>query len=189
VVLLSVFTVSMGAWAARPLNTDDANIVDEQSCQLETWFKKNHDSTEYWAVPGCNFGKDIEWSLGEQKQWNQQDPNGQVGHFQAKKRWKPVKAGTWGLSTTLGISRSRWGDGTADQHLDRYLNVGMVNHADLGTVRRTYGLGAERPVSASTYLIAETFGEKDQPSRYQVGLRVWLIPKRVQLDTTYGNNV
>ena len=64
-----------------------------------------------------------------------------------------------------------------------------MNHADLGMVRRTYGLGAERPVSASTYLIAETFGEKDQPSRYQVGLRIWLIPQRVQLDTTYGNNV
>ena len=204
-VLLCAVSAPIASWSARPLNTDDANIVDPKSCQVETWFKKNHDSTEYWAVPGCNFGYDIEWSVGGQKQWNQSDPNGQVGLIQAKKRWKPLEPGSWGASTTVGLLRSRWGDGTSDQHLDRYLNVpishafengsvvhlnlGLVNHTDLGTLRRTHGLGAEQPVSSSSYLIAETFGEKEQPSRYQVGFRVWLIPQRVQLDTTYGNNV
>ena len=40
-----------------------------------------------------------------------------------------------------------------------------------------------------SYLLAEKFGEQGQPTKYQVGFRVWLIPQRVQLDTTYGNNL
>ena len=203
--LLLTALVPVAGWAARPMNTDDANIVDHKSCQLETWVKKNQTSNEYWAIPGCNFGYDIEWSLGGQKQWNDADPNGHVGLFQVKKRWRPVEVGAWGISTTVGTLRNRWNDSTGEKHTDRYLNVpvtyafergallhlniGAVEHRDMGTTRRTYGVGGELPISERAYIIAETFGEKEQPSRFQVGFRIWLVPQRVQIDTTYGNNV
>lgn len=52
------------AFAARPLNTDDANVVDPKSCQDESWGKKSKLSIERWTVPGCNFFGDTEISVG-----------------------------------------------------------------------------------------------------------------------------
>jgi hypothetical protein len=37
--------------------------------------------------------------------------------------------------------------------------------------------------------VAETYGESNNGTRYQVGLRFWVMPKRMQIDTTYGNQV
>ena len=207
VTLWLVFLLTHGgvAQAARPMNTDDANIVDEKACQLETWVKQNKTSHEYWAIPGCNFGYNTEWSLGTQRQWNEADPNGHVHIFQVKKRWLPVEPGRLGVSTTLGTGRNTWTDGTEASHSDRYLNipvtyaahagwlahlnVGGVQHRDLGLANRTFGLGAELPLSDRTFVLAEKFGEQGLPTKYQVGLRIWLIPQRLQLDTTYGNNL
>jgi len=53
--LLLMAAVGSTAHAARPLNTDDANVVDPQSCQDESWVKKSKTSIERWIVPGCNF--------------------------------------------------------------------------------------------------------------------------------------
>jgi hypothetical protein len=191
--------------AARPMNTDDANIVDEKACQLETWVKRNKLSNEFWALPGCNFGQDIEWTLGGQRQWNDDAPTGHVHVFQAKKRWVAVEPGRWGISTTLGTGRNTWTDGTDANHSDRYLNVPMtylshagwlahvnvggVQHRDIDQANRTFGLGAEVPINDRAYLLAEKFGEQGAPNKYQVGFRIWLVPQRVQLDTTYGNNL
>jgi hypothetical protein len=52
------------AHAARPMITDDARIVDTKSCQIESWVKKSHDSTEYWALPACNFTGNLELTFG-----------------------------------------------------------------------------------------------------------------------------
>jgi hypothetical protein len=35
--------------------------------------------------------------------------------------------------------------------------------------------------------ISEVYAETTTPSQYQVGLRFWVQPQRVQIDTTYGN--
>jgi hypothetical protein len=40
-LLLWMAVASSSAFAARPLNTDDANVVDPQSCQDESWVKKS----------------------------------------------------------------------------------------------------------------------------------------------------
>ena len=48
-VLAAAFLIisNSPAWAARPLITDDARIVDAKSCQIETWRRHNEGSTEY----------------------------------------------------------------------------------------------------------------------------------------------
>ena len=46
--------VKAPAWAARPMITDDARIVDEHACQLESWWRKQGEHSELWALPGCN---------------------------------------------------------------------------------------------------------------------------------------
>lgn len=193
------------AEAARPMNTDDANIVDEKSCQLEAWVKTTHTSLERWALPGCNFGGEIEWTLGGNSQ--AEDVVGQTRYWagQVKKRWLPVGEGKVGVSTTVGVVSMRPATALRPSDKDYYLNVpvtvpfgadrflhvnaGWVQHQSLGVSRATWGVGGELPLSDKVIAIAETFGEQDAGRRYQLGLRVWLVPQRVQVDATYGNQV
>lgn len=42
-------------------------------------------------------------------------------------------------------------------------------------------------VTPRVYLIAETFGESRDNASYQLGIRYWIVPNHVQVDTTYGN--
>ena len=44
-------------------------------------------------------------------------------------------------------------------------------------------------MSPSLVAISEVYAESTTPSQYQVGLRFWVKPQRVQIDTTYGNVV
>ncbi len=53
------------AEAARPMLTDDARIVDPKSCQLESWVRDSKHVTEYWALPACNVGENLEVTIGE----------------------------------------------------------------------------------------------------------------------------
>ena len=51
----------------------------------------------------------------------------------------------------------------------------------------TWGVGGEFEVASNAYVIAETFGtNRDQPY-FQGGVRVWLVPNRVQVDATVGS--
>lgn len=59
-LLLCLAAGSLHAHAARPMITDDARIVDAKACQVESWVKDNKGSTEYWAIPACNFTGNLE---------------------------------------------------------------------------------------------------------------------------------
>jgi hypothetical protein len=191
--------------AARPMSTDDANIVDEKSCQLEAWVKTTRTSLERWALPGCNFGGEMEWTFGGNSQ--SEEVEGQTKYWvgQLKKRWVPVGESTVGISSVVGVMSIQPASPLRPSDKDYYLNMpvtvplgadrfihlnaGWVQHQSLGVSRPTWGVGGELPLSARFIAIAETFGEQDAGRRYQLGLRVWLVPQRVQVDTTYGNQV
>ena len=51
VFLIASSFASSVVFAARPMMTDDARIVDPQSCQLESWVKTYQHHNEYWALP------------------------------------------------------------------------------------------------------------------------------------------
>jgi len=70
-----------------------------------------------------------------------------------------------------------------------HLNLGWVAHSRDGSSRPIWGLGGEWPLSPSLVAISEVYAESTTPSQYQVGLRFWVKPQRVQIDTTYGNVV
>jgi hypothetical protein len=204
-IALSLLALAGLTHAARPMSTDDANIVDHNSCQLESWVKTTHTSFERWAVPGCNFGGDIEWSVGGNAQQDQNLPSTQFWLAQAKKRWRVVDDNTIGISTTVGVIQTHValpGQPVDKDYFvnapvtiplgdDRYvhLNGGWVNHQALKVNRATWGLGGEWPIRPNVIGIAETYGESNNGTRYQVGLRFWVVPKRMQIDTTYGNQV
>lgn len=205
-VACSLLLAHLGALhAARPMMTDDANVVDPNSCQLESWIKTTHTALERWAIPGCNLGADIEWSVGGNAQQERHVPSKQFWLAQAKKRWRLVGDDSIGFSTTVGVIETY--AATPGQAVDKdvfvnvpvtvplgqeryvHLNAGWVNHQTLKVVRPTWGLGGEWPIYGNVIGIAETYGERNDDTRYQVGLRIWVIPKRMQIDATYGNQL
>ena len=56
-----------------------------------------------------------------------------------------------------------------------------------GHLHATWGSVSEIQVSNRAWVIGETFGRSQERSWFQVGLRYWIVPERVQIDTTYGN--
>ncbi len=192
------------AQAARPMVTDDARIVDAKACQVESWVKRNQDSTEYWAQPACNFTGNLELSLGGAR--GKDDGGTQTTDIvlQAKTLFKPLEPDGWGWGLAVGNVRhpaihtgnNLLGDlyayvpATFSLRNDRVLvhtNVGWLHEREARRHRMTWGLGTEAQWSASTWLIAEVFGQNQGKPFYQVGLRYWLVPDHVQVDTTYGN--
>jgi hypothetical protein len=200
----------VNAYAARPMITDDANIVDAQSCQLESWVKAASGNLERWAIPGCNLAWDTEFSLGGSAQQASTVGATQLWLLQAKKRWRKLEVHSWGFSTTLGRTSERPGrsqqreleplpPGAAqDTYLnvpitwavasDRFihLNLGWIHHERLRVSHGTWGLGGEVGLGPRSFAIGEVFGETGLPAKTQLGLRYWISPQKLQMDTTYG---
>ena len=53
------------------------------------------------------------------------------------------------------------------------------------------GVSSMRPVRITDrlYIIAETYGQDKGSPFYQMGLRYWIVPNHVQIDTTFGSQI
>lgn len=190
--------------AARPMITDDARLTDAQACQVESWIKFNRDSTEKWVLPACNPGGNLELSLGGGHGENIQGVTTNDAMVQAKTLLKPLETNGYGVGLAIGNVRhpaistgsNLIGDLYAyvpvsfsfkDDFLVLHTNLGMLRSRDEGKNHLTWGLGSETQATPSLAVIAETFGQETGRGHYQLGLRYWVAPNRVQLDSTYGN--
>jgi hypothetical protein len=201
-IVLGLFTQL--AQAARPLITDDARVVDEKSCQVESWVRIEQGRTEAWALPGCNFGNEIEFTLGGGR-FRDEGRTASDLQAQAKLLLKPLSANGWGAAVSGGVVRHQPFAGVR-QTQDVYVNVPLsisfaddqfVLHTNTGWLRdglakrhvATWGVGTETQLSERVGLVAEAFGQVSRDSFYQLGMRFWVVPNRVQIDTTYGNRI
>ena len=201
-IALALCAAPLLAHAARPMNTDDARVVDDKSCPIESWAKRIDGHTEFWAQPACNFTGNLELTLGGA--WTRQDGSTQRSAqlIQGKTLFKPLETNGWGYGLVVGLSRDpRTGSGRghdtyayvpasfsmADDKLVLHTNLGWLREQDTRRNRFTWGLGSETQLSQSNWLIAETYRQGLGRPFYQVGLRHWLVPERVQVDATYGN--
>lgn len=199
---LCAWLAAGAAQAARPMITDDARIVDAKSCQVETWVKSNRGSTEYWAQPACNFTGNLELMLGGAR--THVDLGAQTTDivFQGKTLFKTLEPNGWSWGLALGNTRHPQihngliGDLYAyvpatfsfrDDRVLLHTNLGWLREKEPRRQRMTWGIGTETQLSESAWMIAETFGQNQGKAFYQVGLRYWLVPNRVQMDATYGN--
>lgn len=190
--------VGVPAQAARPMITDDARLVDAKSCQVESWARKNTDSHEFWAIPSCNVTDNLEIALGgsqiraaDQVQW-------QDSVVQAKTLFKTLSPNGWGVGLAAGVVQHRAAGGHDsyayvpasysffDDRFVAHTNVGWLRESASGQNHLTWGLGSETQLTARGYLVAETFGQNQGKPFLQLGWRYWVVPDRVQVDTTYG---
>ncbi|MFC7287478.1 hypothetical protein ACFQPC_05445 [Herminiimonas glaciei] len=190
--------------AARPMITDDARIVDAKACQVESWVKSNKGSTEYWAIPACNFTGNLEVSFGGSAINQNGSTQNQSYVIQGKTLFKTLEPNGWGIGLAFGNAMQPRSD--TERHLlsspyayvpasfsfkdDRFVlhtNVGWLHDKPNNRNRATWGLGSETQLAERTWLIAETFDQSAGKPFYQLGVRHWLVPDHVQIDTTYGN--
>ena len=199
---LGIFYLNL-SYAARPMLTDDARIVDPKSCQLESWIRDSKHTTEYWALPACNVSENLEVTIGGSLE-------GESGHssfanelYQIKSIIQPIAVNQTGYSIVLGNGRDP--KRTLNKVIqDWYLNVPisypyndrLVIHTNLGvthltdekTEKMNWGLSSEYNYNGRVDLISEIFNQSSNSTYFQFGLRYWLIKNRAQIDTTYMNS-
>jgi len=177
------------AWGARPFNTDDARIVDSGHCQLETFTKsqRTYSGSEFWFLPACNpWGAEL--TLG----WNRIESETK-GVAQAKFLWKPLETNGIGFASSFGM----FGDDPfvngisslsfLDDRSVIHVNLGVLQDRSADKSRLTGGLGLEQLLFAPRlYGILEVFGQTGDKATLHTGLRLWIVPNRVQVDATYG---
>lgn len=206
-ILVCLLTSAPGtSQAARPMITDDARIVDPKSCQVESWVQsyRGH-RTDLWALPGCNPFGWFELTLGGAYGWGPGNENEKRLFAQFKTLFRTLdEPGGWGWGVSVGTLDTWYSPkraslfepyvnipvsvSLADDRVVMHLNVGAVHTRGLsGAWDATWGIGTEIYLNERTFLIAETFGRQGEGSSGQFGIRYWVIPDRVQIDTTLGS--
>ena len=187
------------AYGARPFVTDDARVVDRGGCQIETFYKeqRKYSGSEFWFMPACNpFG--LELTAGA----NRIEGEGSLV-LQAKTLIKPLETNGSGYALTLGTFYSNpqagsnfWSpyvNGIAsfsflDDRAVVHANLGAIRDGDIDRDRATWGIGLEALlVAPRLYGILESFGQSYDKPTLHAGLRYWIVPNKVQVDSTVGN--
>jgi hypothetical protein len=188
--------------AARPMITDDARIVDVKSCQVESWQRRNQGSLEYWALPGCNFTGNLEITFGGARTSDAAGTRATDVVLQGKTLFKTLETNGWGTGLAIGAVRHPNAPGRSIGEFYAYIptsfsmrndsliihtNVGLLHNNNTHGTRVTAGLGGEISLAENTWLIAESFKQKEGRPFFQAGVRHWILPNRVQIDATYGD--
>ena len=207
-VILGLFCHPQYAFAARPFITDDARVVDAHACQLESWARLDHDGNEYWALPGCNVTGNLEVTAGGAWLSDEGEPDREnhLLQIQLKTLGRTLTTNGYGWGLAVG------GVVNAAAHPDRellgnvylyapvssswladrlitHVNVGARHERGLHATHFTWGVAGEYSVTARIWALAEFFGSHDEPPLGQCGLRVWIVPQRLQVDATYGRQL
>ncbi|HMT80233.1 MAG TPA: hypothetical protein PKD66_07655 [Azonexus sp.] len=202
--LLSVpFLLLVGvssAHAARPMITDDARLTDEGACQVESWAHIHGNQHEFWALPACNPGGNLEFTLGGALAYDGNRPESGAAVIQLKTLFKPLETNGYGMGLAAGYATQPGSAHSGNPYF--YVPVSfsllddrVVFHTNLGYTRErenqenrlTWGLGSETQLTDRTWLIAESYGQDKGHPFFQVGIRHWIVPNRMQIDTTYGS--
>ena len=202
---LFIFFVLLKAtpsFAARPMMTDDARIVESKACQLETWYKDTKQAKEFWAYPACNIGTNAEVTIGGSYERVNGDTYFANETYQIKSLIRTLEESPLAFGVTLGNGRD---PKRINKKIvqDWYLNVPisyqysdlLVLHTNIGVTQLTdeqrqqmnWGFSTEYKYSNKVELITELFNQSSKYAYFQFGLRYWVEKDRVQIDTTYGN--
>jgi hypothetical protein len=195
--LLVLLAAAPAVFAARPFVTDDARVVDKGGCQVETFVKKQQrfDEKEFWLLPACNpWGAEL--TAGYIRVDSAPAGNSDTAVLQVKNLLKPLETNGAGFALTLGtFAGDKWspyvnGIGSfslADDRVVLHTNVGAIRDNVAAMSRWTWGAGAEILLMAPRlYGILESYGQRADKPTLHTGLRIWLVPNRVQVDTTVG---
>jgi hypothetical protein len=187
------------AYGARPFITDDARVLDRGGCQIETFYKEQraYSGSEFWFLPACNpFG--VELTAGGNRIEGEHSLV-----LQGKTLIKPLETNGTGFALSVGTFYVNPQDGAnvwspyvngigsfsfLDDRAVVHANLGAIRDRVAGFDRGTWGLGLEALlVAPRLYGILETFGQYGDKPTQHAGLRFWIVPNKLQVDSTIGN--
>jgi len=204
-LLAALALIASPAFAARPFVTDDARVVDPQGCQVETFYKRQREfrESEFGFLPACNPWGRVELSIGGNWVDSTQPGDSRSLILQAKTLVVPLEVNRAGFAFTLGAAQVSpfqsprvWnpyvnGIGSFSFFDDRivlHANLGALRDNQLHLTRGTWGLGAEvLLIAPRLYGIIETYGQRLEKATLHGGVRVWVVPNRMQVDATVGS--
>lgn len=209
--VLACEIAAMPAFAARPFLTDDARVVDARACQLETWSQLNAHGDEFWFLPACNFVGNIETTVGFAILPSDDNPTPHdaalalqaktiLGRIEEYRVAIGLAAGTI-LDPNAGQGdeelRSAYsyvpvtGDFTGEQRYLMHANLGVRydDQSDDGPVSAIFGIGLELGILPRLFALGEFYGDHREPPITQGGVRLWIVPERLQVDAVGGVRV
>ena len=187
--------------AGQPMVTDDAAIVDDKACQVETWMDRNAESATYWILPACNFTGNLELTVGGGWRHKARSTRNSQVVLQGKTIFKSLDANGWGLGLVAG---TLWHQGTDRRahELYSYLPVSLsfnddriMVHGNLGWNRDSekrvshlqWDIAAEAVVVKPLSLFGEVFGKEQGHPSFQFGFWYWIVPERMNINAAYRN--
>ncbi len=204
--LRALLGAAAAAWAfavhaGAPLVTDDANVVDAGTCQLESWVQAMHGVTQYLAVPACNAFGGIELGVAA-AQTHADDGRSSQLQIQAKTVFVAHENRTFSLGAEAGAQRDT-GAPHGSSAFQTYYAKGLASLYPADGLEFDLNLGAANTLGTGTYALAgaavqyalvdrvQLLGEiyRDEPGRakYEAGLRFVVIPDRLEAFISYGN--
>lgn len=193
-----LFAAALPAHAGRPITTEDAAVLGDKACQVESWVDRSRVATQAWAVPACNFGAGIEWQAGFARTREASRSMFSASYVQGKMVLQEPKPGSWGSGVVAGLNRSPLRSSHRGWE-DRYV-IGIVTiepvaatliHANVGWGRdrgrrsdsTSWGLAADHAITERWFAVAELFGDDRTRPFYRAGGRVTAI-KGLDFDLT-----
>jgi hypothetical protein len=190
-------TAGSSAFAGRPMTTDDAALLSDKGCQVESWVERAESQTGYWMLPACNVGGNLELTLGGARIVG----NGRTQNLtvvQGKTLFKPLSTDGWGFGMAVGSQSDA--EHAADDnvfvnlplsfsfHDDRvllHINAGWL-HPRAGGDLATWGIGTEWQWSERSAIAMEAFRQDAGKPSWQFSARHQLS-ERLQIDASYGD--
>ncbi|MBY0439951.1 MAG: hypothetical protein K2W80_17340 [Burkholderiales bacterium] len=213
---LSILLPSPPLQAARPYATDDARITPAGGCQVESWVQHHRPrggGTEFWALPACNPGGNLEISAGLNRLPSEggQPWNGNA-LVQVKTLLRSLDTGIgtgFAAGATARVSGSSAASGPSALASAYAYNVTSIAFADeafvlltLAGIKRDretqrtialWGVGSEtrlfRRGDQELLLAAEVYGSDRGSPSWQGGFRFWVVKEKVQVDAVIGRQV
>ena len=197
---LILFAIGPAAHAARPMITDDARLTDGGACQVESWVHLHGSQHEFWALPACNPGGNFEFTFGGALAYADGTQESGALVIQGKTLFKPLETNGYGIGLAAGYATQPGSAHTgnpyfyvpisfslADDRVVIHTNLGYTRERENQENRLTWGLGSEVQLTPRAWLIAESYGQDKGNPFFQMGVRYWIVPGHVQIDTTYGS--
>jgi len=189
------------AQAARPLATDDAAVVAEGACQIETWMERGRGDRAVWLNPGCNPFGSTEIQLGGARTRADGAGHATLWRVQVKQLIRETGSDGPGFAIAAGLSgrrpageRERFATAILSQPLDGekfslHANLGLRHLREAGSAdtKAFWAVALDREVAPDLRASAEVFGAAGDTTRWQLGVRWVTFGGKVQFDASAGS--
>jgi hypothetical protein len=193
------------AQAARPLNTDDAGVLDRGACELEA--ARTREKAEGMRAAGtevqlgCGIGAGTQVALGLAR--SRADGQRERGlALSAKTSLVATDAAAWALAGALdwatapGEGRRHVASALSLVHTRAlgtvatlHLNLGHTRDEQAGRAATAWGVALEHAGLGPVAPVAEVFGDDRQAPSWNLGLRWTVLPDRLVLDAAVGRQI